>query len=80
MMATSAGRSTQHHFRGGHGGTGISCSDERRRAPFANHPQTHAHRGIPLGTHRLQRLVLHEDDFAGMNNGNRQQAGERVPP
>ena len=42
------------------------------RLPFADQPQTDAYRGVALGTNRLHRLIFHRDDFAGMDNLDRQ--------
>ena len=61
----------QHHFGRGHGRARVARSHKARGAPFAHQPQSDADRRIALGANRLH-LVVHGDDFAGVNHVNRQ--------
>src|SRR5579863_2448270 len=58
----------QNHFCRGHGGAGVAGGDESHGAALPHQAQTHAHGRIALGAHRLDRFVLHADDFAGMDD------------
>ena len=69
--------SAQHHFGRGHGGAGVAGGDEAGGAAFAHQSQSHADGGVALGAHRLHRLVVHGDDFAGVQNFNGQARGKR---
>ena len=68
----------QHHFCRGHGGAGVAGSNKSGGLPLAHQPQTYAHGGVALGAHGLHRLIFHGDDFAGVDDFDRQTRGRRM--
>ncbi len=73
-----SGQRAQHHLGGGHARAGIAGADEPGGLAFAHQAQSHAHRGVALGAHRLRRLLVHANHFPGMNNPDRQTLPQRM--
>ena len=68
----------QHHLGGGHGRAGIAGGDKSVGLAVAHQAKAHAHRGVALGAHRLRRLLLHADDFAGIDDADGKPAPEAM--
>ena len=66
--AVDAGQGAQHPLGGGHGSAGIAGGDEALGRALAHQAQAYVHRGITLGSDRMRGLLMHADDFAGVDD------------
>ena len=73
--AIDARQSAQDHLGGRHSGAGIAGSYETFGTSLAHQTKPNAHGGITLRAYRLRRLILHGDDFTGMNDFDGQPCG-----
>ena len=73
-----AGNCAQDHLGGGHGGAGVAGGDKARGLAVAHQAQPDAHGRVALGAHRLRRLLMHADDFAGIDDADGQPAPEAM--
>ena len=73
-----AGQRAQHHLRRCHRRARVARADEAVRLAVTHQPQAHPHRRVALRPHRLRRLLVHADHFAGMHYFDRQPAPHRT--
>jgi hypothetical protein len=66
------------NFCRGHRGPGISSSYESNGPAFAHQSHADVNRRIAFGADCLHRLVIHGDDFAGVDNFNGEPGRGRI--